>query len=95
MAKKAKQKKSHGPSPERLLYCSGAGWGGDGTKATSECPFNASRVLAAERYCCWRCTARVTRAMIYADANGPTESGLNTPLPTGPGSSRRKRKRRL
>ena len=80
MAKKQQKNAAH--EKEHLIHCSGPDWKGDGSKATSNCPFKRSRVLVATRYKCRYCTAKLTRNNIFADHDGITKVGLNTPLPT-------------
>ncbi len=64
MAKRRETIKEH-PS-----YCAGPAWDGDGSKASSRCPFGDSRVVAATRYKCHHCANGLTPSKIYADANG-------------------------
>jgi len=79
MTKKKRKRKP--PRPERTLYCSGPNWDGDGSKQSSECPFNDSMISNAERYKCGHCTERQTPASIHADANGIRHK-VNSPTKT-------------
>lgn len=51
MAKKEKQE-------ERVIYCSGPNWEGDGSKSSSTCRFGDSMKTTAALYKCSRCTLR-------------------------------------
>ncbi len=65
----AKKKKAKAKAKEglHLSYCAGKGWEGDGTKATSTCPFNKSREITATRYACNYCiTATLPRDVVVA-----------------------------
>lgn len=82
MAKAKRRKKDVARDKEHLVHCSGPDWEGDGSKATSACSLKQSRVLTATRYKCHYCVAKLTRDSIFADHDGPTEVGLNTPMPS-------------
>ncbi len=66
MAKKAN-------NPERLIFCSGKTWEGDGSKQSSPCQFGESRVTSADRFKCHNCSVGTTPAKVLADENGVTE----------------------
>ena len=55
---------------ERLMYCSGSNWLGDGSKATSPCMFGQSMITASKRFKCHYCASSQSPDGIYADANG-------------------------
>lgn len=89
MAKKRQKDVAY--EKEHLIHCSGPDWEGDGSKASSACPFKRSRVLAATRYKCRYCAAKLAPNDIFANHNGPTKVGLNTPLPS-PSPPKQKRR---
>lgn len=47
MAKRSR--KPSKPNPERIIYCSGPEWEGDGSKSASACPFVDSTLTTADR----------------------------------------------
>ncbi len=61
---------------EHLSYCAGWPMVGNGTQATSSCPFDHSLRITSERYACGDCVAHIRPDQIHADANGITEAGL-------------------
>lgn len=68
-------KRSSVVDTERLIFCSGPAWIGDGSKETSRCPSNDSRRLSCSRYQCHYCATKSDPAKTLADANGLTEYG--------------------
>lgn len=55
---------------EHVIYCSGPDWIGDGSKATSPCPFAASQMTStAARFKCSDCTQRRTPALQKAETD--------------------------
>jgi len=60
-------------NPERLIYCSGPSWEGDGSKVSSPCQFGASLTTVANRFKCHYCAVGMTPSDIYADENGVVE----------------------
>lgn len=59
---------------ERVVFCSGPQWEGDGSKATSACKFGDSMKTTTDRYKCSYCSTRQTPENIYADADGIKKS---------------------
>jgi len=94
MAKRRKRKTS--PAAERTVHCSGPEWEGDGSRASSACPFGHSMQTTAARYKCGHCATKTTPDKVLADENGLTEAGRRAPLPppSPPGRRRRRRPRR-
>lgn len=93
MAKRSrKPSKPSKPNPERIIYCSGSEWDGDGSKSTSACPFGDSTLTTADRYKCSRCSVKLTPDKVYADSGGITKSGRQAPLPEPSASKNRKRR---
>lgn len=82
MAKSRRRNKEIAHEKEHLVHCSGPDWEGDGSKATSGCPFKQSLVLTAIRYKCHYCVVKLARDSIFANHDGPTRAGLDTPFPS-------------
>jgi len=55
---------------ERIIYCSGPNWEGDGSKSTSACRFGDSMTTTTNRYKCSHCLAGRTPDEVHASANG-------------------------
>lgn len=87
------KKRSRKPNTEKIIYCSGPEWEGDGSKSTSACPFKDSMLTFAVEYKCGRCSVKLTLDKIYANADGVTEAGRREPLPE-PSKGRKKRRTR-
>ncbi len=64
------RKKVIKPDEPSLRFCSGKNWVGDGSKASSPCPFNHSMIVASRQYICYHCTNGTKPSDIIADANG-------------------------
>lgn len=55
---------------ERMLYCSGPNWEGDGSRDSSACKFNHSQLSTAKRYKCHCCATGLSPSHIHADHTG-------------------------
>ena len=64
---------------ERLIYCSGLNWEGDGSK-DSACRFGASMKSTVERFKCSHCATGQTPEGIFAGPNGIKKSDPNYAL---------------
>lgn len=69
------KRSSSGRDVEQLLFCSGPGWEGDGSKETSRCPSNDSRRLTCSKYQCHYCAMKMDPAKTLANEKGLTEYG--------------------
>ncbi len=77
----AKKRRIPKEIPIHLSYCAGEGWVGDGSKATSACPFDHSKRIEAVRYMCHFCCTGVKSSDIFADANGINKNFVEKKAP--------------
>jgi hypothetical protein len=64
------KRKSQSKKEERVIYCSGPNWEGDGSKDSSPCKFGESMTTSAERFKCSYCAVGLSPNQIHADKNG-------------------------